>query len=257
MPVLALYIDEVLSQFPDFHPGEQPRISLYPSSPPDHHIFDSLGSAPQFDKTKTNRILVYFGCFNPPNRAHLHQLTHVFLRGTYDLNIQYALIVPSTDELVSRKKKAEDANFMFSLDERCVLWRRDLCFPLWAWVFNQNIMPFSTFWKRLYRAIKRDGISLEMVPLCGPGNIPSGSPPSPVYCCMTIIMTDASRAIRFKDREGRLMAISGYTKWRAFRDNDRLAWQSALAIARHTLRGVRPLWPHRASGKLEDGMSGE
>lgn len=252
MSPLALYIEQVSGQQP-VCPCPDPRVTTYPPSPPKNLIFDSLHSTPMLDNTRTNRILVYPGSFNPPHRGHLHLLKHVFLRGVHDLNIIAAIIHPGSDRCVSKKVQAADGKFMFGRDERCLLWKQDLCFPSWAWVYESSTTPFTTFLERLILATKKDGFSLEFVPLYGAGMGSPSSPPGPVYGCKTVILSDAARAADFQRSSGRLRDFFGCTKWRRIRvDQDELR-RHARAMARYALEYMKTVNRGEALGMLNDG----
>lgn len=253
MSPLALYIEQISGHEAE-SPSQHPEVVVYPPSPPNNLIFDSLHSAPVLDRSRTNRILVYPGSFNPPHRGHLHLLKHVFMRGTHDMNIIAAIILPGSDKSVAKKVKAEGGEFMFGRDERCLLWKQDLCFPPWAWVYENGTISFTTFSERLIRATKKDGYSLEYVPLYGAGIASPSSPPGPMYGCKTVIMSDAARAADFQRSSGRLRDFHGCTAWRRIRvDEDKLR-QHARAKACHALMTMKSICPKEAWTMLEDGM---
>ena len=253
MSPLALYIEQVSGQQP-VCPCPNPRVTTYPPSPPKNQIFDSLHSTPMLDNTRTNRILVYPGSFNPPHRGHLHLLKHVFLRGVHDLNIIAAIIIPASDKSVSKKVQAADGTFMFGRDERCLLWKQDLCFPSWAWVYESSTTPFTTFLERLILVTKKDGFSLEFVPLYGAGIGSPSSPPGPAYGCKTVILSDAARAADFQRSSGRLRDFSGCTKWRRICVDQDALRRHARAMARYALEYMKTVSRREALGMLNDGM---
>lgn len=253
MSPLALYIEQVYGHEP-VSPCPHPKVAVYPPSPPINEIFGSLHTAPTLDNTRTNRILVYPGSFNPPHRGHLHLLKHVFMRGTYDLNVIAAIIVPRSDESVSRKVQKEDGKFMFGNDERCLLWKQDLCFPPWAWIYGSGTTSFTTFSERLVEATKKDGYSLEFVPLYGAGIGSPNSPPGPAYGCKTIIMSDAARAAEFQRASGRLRDFDGCTRWRRISVNEDGLRRHAKAKASDALLAMKTICPREARRMLEDGM---
>ena len=259
MSPLALYIEQVSYHKPLFSPLQHPTVSIYPPSPPDNPIFDSIHSSPKLEKFRTNRVLTYPGSFNPPHRGHLHLLKHAFTRGTHDLNVIAAIILPRSDRSVANKFKAEKGNFMFGIDERSLLWKQDICFPPWAWVYNDSTTSFTSFSKRLIQATEKDGYSLEFVPLYGADIASPSDPPDPAYGCKMIILSDAARAAGYQRSSGRLSGrlkdFDGCTKWNGLRireDQLRIIKRWVIYHAVHTLKTI---YPNERDCMLEAGMS--
>ena len=246
MSPLALYIEQVIYLEPLFSPLQRPTISIYPPSPPDISIFDSIHSSPMLVKNRTNRVLTYPGSFNPPHRGHLHLLKHAFTRGSYDLNVIAAIILPRSDHSVANKVKAEKGNFMFGINERSLLWKQDICFPAWAWVYNDSTTSFTKFSQRLILAAEKDGYLLEFVPLYGAEGATPSSPPDPVFGCKTIILSDAARAAEYQRSSGRLKDFDGCTKWRGLHIHEE--------YLRKIVQPLKTLCPPEVYSNLEDGM---
>ena len=254
MSPLALYIEQVSYRGPSFSPLQHPMVSIYPTSPPDNPIFDSIHSSPMLEKTRTNRVLVYPGSFNPPHRGHLHLLKHAFTRGTHDLNVIAAIILPRSDQGVANKVKAEKGNFMFGIDERSLLWKQDICFPPWAWVYNDSTTYFNKFSQRLIRATGKDGYLLEFVFLYGAGFAAPSSPPDPVDGCKTIILCDAARAAEYQRSSGRLKDFDGCTKWRGLRIREDQLRQTKTVFVNRAVLTMKTICPQEVYSMLEDGM---
>ena len=250
---LALYIEQIIAHKPTFSPSPQPSVSIYPPLPPNDPLFDSFHSAPKLTNYRTNRILTYCGAFNPPHRGHLHLLKHVFTRGTPGMNVIAAIILPRSDERLAQKVKAEDGKFMLGLDERRLLWEQDVCFPPWAWVYNQP-STFTTFSEKLTKAAEKDGFSLEFIPMYGAGFGQPDNPPDPLYGCKTMILSDAARAAHFQRPSGRLRDFDGWTKWRGMHIHHDSLRRQAQAKANCALQAMETICPSEASSMLKDGM---
>ena len=255
MSPLALYIEQVSHHQPLFTPPQHPSVSIYPPSPPDNPIFDSIHSSPMLEKTRTNRILTYPGSFNPPHRGHLHLLKHAFTRGTHDLNVIAAIVLPRSDQSVANKVKAEKGDFTFGVDERRLLWKQDICFPAWAWVYNDSTTSFTIFSQRLIHAAEQDGYSLEFVPLYGAERVTPSSPPTPIFWCKTIIYSDAARAATYQRSSGRLKNLDGCTKWRGLcaPREDQLRHNTTIFMHR-AVKTLKTICPPEVNSMLEDGM---
>ena len=255
MSPLALYIEQVSYQSPLFSPLQRPKVSIYPPSPPENSIFDSLHSSPTLEEFRINRILIYRGSFNPPHRGHLHLLKHAFTRGTHDLNVIAAIILPRSDSSVANKVKVENGKFMFGINERSLLWKQDICFPPWAWVYNDSTTSFTNFSSRLIRATKKDGFALEFVPLYGAGIATPSDPPDLTYGCKTIIMSDAARAAEYQHSSGRLKDFSGCTKWRGFCMDEDLLRQNTKVKLDRVVQTLKTICPQDFYSMLKDGTS--
>ena len=254
MSPLALYIEQVSYHEPLFFPLHHPTVSIYPPSPPDNHIFDSIHSSPMLEKSRTNRVLAYTGSFNPPHRGHLHLLKHAFTRGIHELNVIAAIILPRSDQSVATKVKAERGNFMFGIDERSLLWKQDICFPPWAWVYNDSTTSFTKFSQRLIQATEKDGYLLEFVPLYGAEIASPSSPPDPVYGCKTIILSNAARAAGYQRSSGRLKDFDGCTKWRGIRIREDQLREIKRVSVHRAVQTLKTICPQEVYSMLEDGM---
>lgn len=176
------------------------------------------------------------------------------MRGAHDLNVIAAIILPRSDESVSRKVKEGDGKFMFGIDERRLLWKQDLCFPPWAWVYENSTTTFTRFSERLIEATKKDGYALSFVPLYGPDVASPSNPPDPVYGCDTIILSDAARVAEYQLFSGRLTNFNGCTKWTGVRVDEDVLRRTLKVKASHDLRTMKTINPDEARRMLEDGI---
>ena len=254
MSPLALYIEQVYDH-DAVSPSSDPKVSLYPPSPPDNRIFDSVRSAPILTNTEMNRILVYPGSFNPPHRGHLHLLKHVFTRGTHDLNVIAAIILPRSDESVCKKVYDEQGLFRFGRAERCFLWKQDVCFPPWAWVYEKSTTSFPTFLDRLAQETQKNGYSIEFVNLYGAGVASPEYPPRSAYGCKTIIMSDVARAANFERSSGRMKDFEGFTKWRRISVNEDELRRRTRTKVNDAMVNIK-VCPPEICRILKDGMYG-
>lgn len=143
---------------------------------------------------------------------------------------------------------------MFGADERSLLWRQDICFPPWAWVYNDRTTSFRIFCQRLIHATEQDGYSLEFVPLYGAGAASSDSPPTPVFECKRIILSDAARVAEYQRSSGRLKDIYGCTKWRRLCFHEDILRQTKTESMHRVVQGLKTICPQEVHSMLEDGM---
>ena len=191
--------------------------SQYPGRVPKGRVFPSTDVTPKLNRNQTNRILVYNGSFNPPHRGHLHLLEHTFYHGSHDLNLIAAVIYPSRDDCLERKRKKAGSNFRFGRDERSMLWKKDPCFPNWAWVYEAP--GLVGFLRSLKDVTSNDGYNVEYVHLQGPSSDDHLQPPDEDeflgVCSDTLVISDAARLTNYRRSSGRMRNFRGWTKWKA------------------------------------------
>lgn len=117
---------------------------------------------PKLEKFRSNRILVYAGCFNPPHRGHLELLYHTYLR-TDDKTIA-AMILPMADDRCEGKAHTE--TFTFTKEQRAQLWYDEVLMRF-AWVFPGTHRDVKKFMYSMKEFAKEDGFRLSFTALCG------------------------------------------------------------------------------------------
>ncbi|KAL8790270.1 MAG: hypothetical protein Q9195_006428 [Heterodermia aff. obscurata] len=193
--------------------------SKYPGCLPKGRVFPSTDATPKLNPTQTSRILVYNGSFNPPHRGHLHLLEHTFHHGSHDLNLIAAVIYPSRDNCLEEKRKKAGSNFRFGRDERSMLWKRDSCFPNWAWVHEAH--GLVGFLRSLKDVTSKDGYDVEYVHLQGPSSDDHLQPPDEDAflggCSDTLVISDAARSTNYQRSSGLMRNFHGWTNWKRIR----------------------------------------
>ena len=171
------------------------------------------------------------------SQGHLQLLKHTFLHGVHDLNVIAAIILPRTDKSVQKKCESAGGTFMFGMEERCTLWEQDPAFPPWAWVYRDTTKSFSGFKERLKQAAKKDSFDIDFVMLYGPEIGSPDDPPTSVYGCEIIIMSDAARQASFQRSNGRIADFQHCTRWkRVTVDRDQLEHYARAKAHRAMLR---------------------
>ena len=228
----------------------------HPSYVPKGQIFPATRSAPQLDRTQTNRVIIYNGSFNPPHRGHLRLLRHIFYHGAHGLNVVGAIIRPLGDEHVVEKCRQAGGSFAFGRDERSMLWKQDMCFPDWAWVYEADSGTFKAFRNRLKEIASEDGFIIEFVPLRGPFDDDHISPPdedSFSHGASTLIISDAARLANYQRYSGYLKDFAWYTKWKRVEMDEDLKL-SVRQKMQQTLEEGSTIHPREAYSMLKSGM---
>ena len=80
---------------------------------------------PLLSKDKVNRVMIFYGVFNPPHVGHLGVLCHAF-QSSPDLNIVAGLVYPLDVDQIERKNRNSNRRLVLSEEQRSELWERDV-----------------------------------------------------------------------------------------------------------------------------------
>jgi hypothetical protein len=209
---------------------------------------------PRLDKSRTNRILVYPGSFNPPHHGHLALLGHAFASSCDDINVIAAIILPLDDKDVDRKCRAVGEDLVLTKDQRVRLWLGECGRQDWYWVYDRSVRKWESFRHRLLDAVTQDGFDLKFVLLCGPDYLKLASPPPWRACdCDEIIVSDISRSADFRNRDGSLRQLKGCDSWkRVLYDNEEVS-RRAKQMASWLMSGMSLLSPTILKERLKQG----
>lgn len=144
---------------------------------------------------------------------------------------------------------------MLGRDERCLLWKNDLGFPAWAWVYENHTERFTDFSEQLKEAAKDDGYTIEFVMLYGPEMGSPDAPPTGAYGCKMVIMSDAGRKASWQRSSGRMRDFDGCTKWKQVIVKEEALKRYARAKAIRAILSGNALLPREVISMMMDGMS--
>jgi len=116
-------------------------------------------------KDRTNRIIIFAGCFNPPHRGHRELLCHTYFNA--DSKAIAAMIVP-LGNAYSRKAFAGsgDTAFQLTREQSTQLWQ-DEFLGRWSWIYPGCRDQIRAFKVRLRNIAAYDGYDIEFLALGG------------------------------------------------------------------------------------------
>jgi hypothetical protein len=166
---------------------------------------------PLLSKDRVNRVLIYYGSFNPPHLGHLGVLRHAF-ESSPDLNIVAGIVFPVAVEFIEEKNYRSDRCLVLSREQRSELWKRDARFP--AWAFSPNYKSGAGLREKIANAAKKDGYEILYIRLCGPDTWDFSEPTGHMYTDFTEhLISDAARSAPFLGPDGVPQRVRGYTTW--------------------------------------------
>ena len=173
---------------------------------------------PLLSKDKVNRVMIYYGAFNPPHVGHLGVLCHAF-QSSADLNIVAGLVYPLDVSLIERKNSTSNRRLVLSEEQRSELWERDVRFPTWAFVpRRRKYGSAEDFETEIAGAAKEDGYEICYIRVIGPDGWDVNNPRrhrSTTYS--EYLITDVARRASFITPNGVPQPVKDYTSWQRLR----------------------------------------
>ena len=194
---------------------------------------------PTLQEGRTNRVLVYAGCFNPPHRGHEAILTYAFLNMPDAIAVIVLLV---SDDDVRHKVCKDGNNPVFSQDQRIRLWQgrygRD-----WCLFTKLSRRKWHSFQASLAHDIEENGFEVEFVFLQGPDHVQLKKPP----VRRQHVVSDIGRPADFNPKGGPLLQLAGYGPWNVIPHDEQTVRFHAAKMVRFAIgeksRGESPLNP--------------
>jgi nicotinic acid mononucleotide adenylyltransferase len=165
---------------------------------------------PLLSKDKVNRVMIYFGCFNPPHVGHLGVLCHAF-QSSSDLNIVAGLVYSIDVDHIERKNRYSNRKLVLSIEQRSELWERDVRFPAWAFAPRRK---YDTLQTEIASAAEKDGYEIRYIQVMGPDNWNIVYPYQRIHEDYSeYLITDAARRASFVTPNGVPQPMTGFTSW--------------------------------------------
>ncbi|KAL7620705.1 hypothetical protein AAE478_009700 [Parahypoxylon ruwenzoriense] len=163
-------------------------------------------TAPLLRRDRTNHVIVYNGCFNPPHRGHLANLRHAYQHSGGDMNVVGAIVLVAPDAYLAWKMgpdysdpRDHEAPLRLAEAQRVRLWRAGLA-ELGAgeehWCF---VLPESGWVRasqKLEAALAEARFCVEFVRLAGGDKVSVAYQQHGVWGATTVT-TDISRPLDF------------------------------------------------------------
>ena len=201
-------------------------------------IFNSIPGEmlPMLSLARTNRILVYNGCFNPPHQGHLALLSQAFHNCGEDLNVVAAVVIMASDRYIKYKLKHEHPHggrkpLVLPLARRIRLWDAELEAKGISWCFAYPEDRWAGASTALRRDLKRDGFEVDFVRVAGGDKIGRHFHTHGTWNCRTMITSDICRPVDFYE-DSAPENLVGHGPWKAVDVDDEAlrerAWMKAI-----------------------------
>jgi hypothetical protein len=170
---------------------------------------------PLLSKDKVNRVMIFYGAFNPPHVGHLGVLCHAF-QSSPDLNIVAGLVYPVDVDIIEMKNYNSNRRLVLSGEQRSELWERDVRFPTWAFVARRRRYDSTEdFEMEIASAAKEDGYEILYIRVMGPDSWDIDNPARYLDSRYSeYLITDAARRASFVTPNDAPQPMKGYGSWR-------------------------------------------
>lgn len=208
-----------------------------------------FAKAPLLSTTLPNRILYYYGCFNPPHIAHLNLLRYLHARTHAAFNVVAAIVVIHSDARCRAKLNKDNDNdkgkgesegkgVLYGFDKRKEMWRRDIEFPEWACVMSADL--FEGIFEGVESAAAKDGVQICFVQVRGPDYVSLGRGVFGYDGREEVMVSDTGRAVDFIGGQGGLMDLPGCVPWSLLGEGDEGSREYCLGYESAS-RGEKPV----------------
>ncbi|KAI6085151.1 hypothetical protein F4821DRAFT_241278 [Hypoxylon rubiginosum] len=208
--------------------GKYISMAYWPESTVLRPVFNQEAGSfrPTLRRSRTNRIILYPGCFNPVHEGHRELLCRAYAC-TRDVNVIAAIVIALDNDSVREKEYADE--IWLRKTQRAKLWSGHRGLRDWAWVYAKADDEWDNFQERLTRLITTVGFKLEYVALFGPDHVGIHNVRAKWWDCENMIVNDAGRAADFVCEDGKLTRLNTCSNWEPVSiDKEEMDWMSTL-----------------------------